>query len=479
MELCLNGALEKSNPNNCIILGFFEGHSDNNFQHLITEMHEMFLKPGKAICILQPSACGVILINCGKPENYTKEVIRKYLKTAAEKSLLNSWQSIQIKFPELSKLEAGWQLKQTGLIFESIYYQFLDFKTQNPTKHRLQILDIQLSNAIAADLHELQATLEGLALTKHLADLPANHCTPSILANQAKKLEEQFQNISCKIYNLVDIKNLKMGSFLAVAQGSAQEPKFIEIIYNENERIAKPIVLVGKGVTFDAGGISLKPALGMEEMKYDMGGAAAVLGIIKTCAILKLPIKIIGLIPATENLPSGTAIKPGDVVTSMSGTTIEITNTDAEGRLILADALTYAERYDPAMVFDMATLTGAIIIALGSAMSGFMTEDESLAKLIHDASNYTFDKAWRMPLTDDYQDAMESPVADLLNSTGDRAAGSVTAAVFLSKFAKKYPWAHIDIAGTAWISGKKRQATGRPVALMVQLLLDWVKNNVK
>jgi leucyl aminopeptidase len=260
-----------------------------------------------------------------------------------------------------------------------------------------------------------------------------------------------------------------MGILLAVAQGSDQPPRLIDIQY-KGHKDAKPIILVGKGITFDSGGLSIKPANAMDEMKYDMSGAASVLGTIKACALLKLPVNIIGLIASAENLVSGAAVKPGDIITSMSGQTVEIINTDAEGRLVLADALTYAEQYDPEFVIDIATLTGAIIVALGSIASGYMTKDDELATLIETAAKESQDKVWRMPLDDAYQEALDSPLADMINAGFDRSAGSITAACFLSRFTEKYRWAHIDIAGTAWISGKKRNATGRPVPLLTQLI---------
>jgi leucyl aminopeptidase len=260
-----------------------------------------------------------------------------------------------------------------------------------------------------------------------------------------------------------------MGLFLAVSQGSDQPPRLIDIHYNGGTQ-TKPIVLVGKGITFDSGGLSIKPANAMDEMKYDMAGAASVLGTIKACALLKLPINIIGLVACAENLVSGSAVKPGDIITSMSGQTVEILNTDAEGRLILADALTYAERYDPEFVIDIATLTGAIIVALGSVASGYMTKDDDLATCLEAAARESQDTIWRMPLDEAYQDALDSPLADMINAGFDRSAGSITAACFLSRFTEKYRWAHVDIAGTAWVSGKKRNATGRPVPLLTQLI---------
>jgi len=277
-----------------------------------------------------------------------------------------------------------------------------------------------------------------------------------------------------KVFNQKEIEKLKMGSFLSVAKGSREAPKFICIEHYAGKKNQKPIVLVGKGITFDAGGISIKPSPDMDEMKYDMCGAATVLGVLKTVGELKLPINLVALIPTCENLPDGNALKPGDIVTSMSGQTIEVLNTDAEGRLILCDALTYAERFNPDVVVDIATLTGACVIALGHHATGLFSNDDSLANDLSVAGYEAHDKAWHMPLWDDYQPQLDSNFADMAN-IGGRAAGSITAACFLSRFAKKYSWAHLDIAGTAWKSGKQKGGSGRPVPLLSQFLINKTK----
>ncbi len=262
-----------------------------------------------------------------------------------------------------------------------------------------------------------------------------------------------------------------MHTLLAVAQGSHQPPKFIIFKYQGGSKGAKPVVLVGKGVTFDTGGISLKPAPEMDEMKYDMSGAASVFGTLKAAALMRLPLNIVGVVPATENMPGGSAIKPGDVITSMSGQTVEILNTDAEGRLILCDALTYAERFNPACVVDIATLTGACVVALGSIASGLLANDEDLAQELLDAGQEAYDRAWQMPLWDDYQDQLKSPFADMAN-IGGRMAGTITAACFLARYTEKYTWAHLDVAGTAYRGGEKKGSTGRPVPLLSHFLLS-------
>lgn len=327
--------------------------------------------------------------------------------------------------------------------------------------------------AIKSEIKEGQAIAEGANLTKDLGNLPPNICTPTYLANQSKKIAKDYK-MKSTILNLKQIQQLKMGSFLSVAKGSREEPKFIIMEHKKGKKSEKPIVLVGKGITFDSGGISLKPGAAMDEMKYDMCGAATVLGVMKTIGQLNLPLNVVGLIPACENMPDGVAVKPGDIVKSMSGKTIEILNTDAEGRLILCDALTYAERYKPDTVIDIATLTGACVIALGHHASAVFSENDALANDLLKAGNESIDKAWRMPLWEEYQPLLNSNFADIAN-IGGRAAGSITAACFLSRFTKKYTWAHIDIAGTAWNSGSNKGATGRPVSLLSQFLIHKTK----
>ena len=377
--------------------------------------------------------------------------------------------SATICLPQLKSHTAEWQLEQMIIQIDNQRYQLLDFKKTNGKLHLLEEITFYLPKATDNTLKLAKAITTGVELTRHLANMPANICTPRYLGEQAVKLAAQFPTMSCKVMGLEEIKDMGMGAFLAVSQGSDQPPRLIDIQYN-GAGTAPPIILVGKGITFDSGGLSIKPGNCMDEMKYDMAGAASVLGTLKACALLELPINVIGLIASAENLINGSAVKPGDIVSSMSGQTIEIINTDAEGRLVLADALTYAERYNPEFVIDIATLTGAIIVALGTHTSGFMTKDDDLAKLIETSARESEDRVWRMPLDDAYQEAIDSPLADMINANFDRSAGSITAACFLSRFTKKYRWAHLDIAGTAWISGKKRNATGRPVPLLTQII---------
>ena len=311
----------------------------------------------------------------------------------------------------------------------------------------------------------------GSAFARDLGNLPPNICTPTYLGQRAQGLDKDWARINTKVLDLEAIKALKMGSFLAVTQGSAQPPRFIVCEYRGGRKGDAPICLIGKGITFDSGGISLKDPPAMDEMKFDMGGAAAVLGTIRAVAELALPINVTAIVPTCENMPDGKAVKPADIVTSMSGQTVEILNTDAEGRLILCDAITYSRRFKPAAVIDVATLTGACIIALGNQLSGMMSTDDALAAEIASAGTRADDRVWRLPVGDDYADALKSNFADFAN-VGGREGGASTAATFLSKFAADLKWAHLDVAGTAWLSGSAKGSTGRPVPLLVEFLVS-------
>jgi leucyl aminopeptidase len=372
------------------------------------------------------------------------------------------------------KREISWKISHTVIMaMKSVYHPDQLKSKHEGSKQHLRKVTLSTTSRVDSDIGEkaLQwglATAHGMSLTKDLGNLPPNVCTPSYLAELAMKMAKTYK-LKATVLEQKDMERLGMGSLLSVAQGSSQPAKLITLEYWGRKKKEKPVVLVGKGVTFDTGGISLKPAAEMDEMKYDMCGAASVLGTIAAIAQMRLPINVVGIIPATENMPGGNATKPGDIVTSMSGQTIEILNTDAEGRLILCDALTYAERYEPEVVIDIATLTGACVIALGHVASGLLSNNEELAMELLNASEQAADRAWHLPLWDDYQEQLKSNFADMAN-IGGRAAGTITAACFLSRFTKKYRWAHIDIAGTAWESGKKKGATGRPVPLLTQFL---------
>ena len=330
-------------------------------------------------------------------------------------------------------------------------------------------LGLPQASAVKAEFTQAVAAVVGMEMAKEWANRPANHATPTLLAQAARSLS-RLPKISCQVLGPREVAKLGMGAFMAVAQGSEQPLRFIVLQYNGAAKAQAPTVLVGKGISFDTGGISIKPAPEMDEMKFDMGGAASVLGVFRALGELKPTINVVGLIPTCENMPDGRAIKPGDVVTSMSGQTIEILNTDAEGRLVLCDALTYAERFKPRAVVDIATLTGACVIALGAVHSGLFSADDTLAQQLLAAGESAQDLCWRMPLDDDYAEGLKTNFADVANVAG-RAGGAITAAKFLQRFTAKYPWAHLDIAGTAWKSGAAKGATGRPVGLLLDFLL--------
>ncbi|BCK88345.1 cytosol aminopeptidase [Sideroxyarcus emersonii] len=325
--------------------------------------------------------------------------------------------------------------------------------------------------ALKSALDQAAATARGMELTKTLGNLPGNVCTPTYLAAKALALGKSHKGIKTTVLEEKDMQKLGMGSFLSVTRGSEQPAKLITMEYYGAAKTQKPIVLVGKGITFDTGGISLKPGAEMDEMKYDMCGAASVLGTMQAVAEMGLKLNVVGVIPTCENMPSGKATKPGDIVTSMSGQTIEILNTDAEGRLILCDALTYSKKFNPDTVIDIATLTGACVIALGHVASGMFANEDKLADELIAAGEQSHDRIWQLPLWDDYQPLLDSNFADIAN-IGGRAGGTITAACFLARFTKEYRWAHLDIAGTAWLSGKQKGATGRPVPLLTQYLIN-------
>ncbi|MGG5291236.1 leucyl aminopeptidase [Pseudomonas shirazensis] len=355
-------------------------------------------------------------------------------------------------------------------------YVFDRFKSQKAEPRALKKITLLADKAGLAEVERAvqhaTAIASGMAFTRDLGNLPPNLCHPVFLAEQAKELGKAHKGLKVEVFDEKKIKELGMGAFYAVGQGSEQPPRLIVMQYQGGKKSEKPYVLVGKGITFDTGGISLKPGAGMDEMKYDMCGAASVFGTLRAVLELKLPINLVCILACAENMPSGNATRPGDIVTTMSGQTVEILNTDAEGRLVLCDALTYAERFKPQAVIDIATLTGACIVALGSHTTGMLGNNDELLGQLLDAGKRADDRAWQLPLFDEYQEQLDSPFADIANIGGPKA-GTITAACFLSRFAKAYNWAHLDIAGTAWISGgKDKGATGRPVPMLTQYLLD-------
>jgi len=367
--------------------------------------------------------------------------------------------------------DAAWIVRTAALAIDHQAYRYTATFKPREKSAKAELASIAfVGEGAGPALQQATAMARGVRLARELGNLPPNICNPEYLATRARAMASEHAGISCEVLEREDMEKLGMGSFLSVARGSHQPPKFIVAHYRGRKTTDKPIVLVGKGITFDTGGISLKPGAEMDEMKFDMCGAASVLGTLKAVARMALPINLTVVVPAVENMPGGNATRPGDIVTSMSGQTVEILNTDAEGRLILCDALTYAERFEPQAVIDVATLTGACVIALGGVASGLLANDDGLARELLHAGEDAADRAWQLPLWDDYQELLKSNFADMAN-IGGRTAGTITAACFLSRFAKKYDWAHLDIAGTAWLSGKEKGATGRPVPLLTHYLL--------
>ena len=416
----------------------------------------------------------IILVGLGERGKLNRKQFRKALAAAikALKETKVPAASCALLDAEVEQADATWLARQIVEVSNDNLYLYSATKKVDD-KPALQQLKIVANDACRAEaetgLQQGIAIARGMELAKQLADLPGNICTPTYLAEQALALAGEHEKLTCDILQEHDMEALGMGALLGVSRGSRQPAKLICLNYQGGS--GKPIVLVGKGLTFDAGGISLKPGQGMDEMKYDMCGGASVLGILRAATLLNLPLNIVGLIPASENLPDGNANKPGDILTSMAGKTIEILNTDAEGRLILCDTLTYAKKYDPEVVIDMATLTGACIVALGRVPSGLFGNDDKLCNDLLAASETACDPIWRMPIWEEYAEQLKSNFADLAN-IGGPDGGSITAAVFLSKFAEDFRWAHIDIAGTAWRTGANKGATGRPVALLSQYLIN-------
>ena len=376
---------------------------------------------------------------------------------------------------QVKNRDIEWQARTLALSARETAFRSDELKSKrDPDGEGVAKVSLLLATREAAadrGLHHGTAIANGMEVTKRLGNLPPNICTPTYLGEQARKIGKEWK-LDVEVLETKQLEALKMGSFLAVARGSAQPPRLIVMKYNGAGPKTAPIVLVGKGITFDSGGISLKPGAAMDEMKFDMCGAASVLGTMRALAELKLKLNVVGVVAACENMPAGNATKPGDIVTSMSGQTIEILNTDAEGRLILCDALTYAERFKPAAVVDMATLTGACVVALGNINSGLFANNDELANELLAASKAANDAAWRMPLDEDYQDQLKTNFADMANIGTPGNAGAVTAACFLARFTKNLTWAHLDIAGTAWKSGAAKGATGRPVPLLAQFLIN-------
>ncbi|PTN10807.1 leucyl aminopeptidase [Nitrosomonas aestuarii] len=492
MDLVIKVATPDKQRGACVVVGVFESKKMTDAAKDLDNLSEGYIKSilsqgdmeGKANTALLlhkvPNVLckRVLLVGLGKEQEFKDSAFINAVQ-AAFRALQNTGTTdcaFYLTDISVHERDIAWKVTQLARLSVDCSYRFDMLKSKpDEGNNALRKITICIRDRIDMSIGEEAlkqgaAIAHGMSLTKDLGNLAPNICTPTYLADKAKELAKTYK-FKATILDKKDMEKQGMGALLAVARGSHQPAKLIVLEYQGKGRKEKPIVLVGKGVTFDTGGISLKPAAEMDEMKYDMSGAASVLGTMKAIGEMNLPINVVAIIPATENMPGGSATKPGDVVTSMSGQTIEILNTDAEGRLILCDALTYAERYEPKAVIDIATLTGACVIALGNVATGLMSNDETLSQELLKAGEEAADRVWQLPLWNEYQDLLKSNFADMAN-IGGRAGGTITAACFLSRFTKKYQWAHLDIAGTAWKSGKEKGSTGRPVPLLTQFLMS-------
>jgi leucyl aminopeptidase len=449
--------------------------ANGDFAAKVSDTLMLLLPPESAVQRL-------LLVGLGSRTGFGRKQYRKALLASAQ-ALAKTGAAdavVYLALEPVAELDVNYRARFVAEIFAVQAYKIPDLKTApKPKARRLAAInvaaaDTRAAKAMAEGLRVGNAVGSGVAFARDLANLPPNVCTPIYLGNRALQLAKEFSSIKAKSLDENAIKALKMGAFLAVTQGSDEPPRLIVCEYRGGKKNAPPICLIGKGITFDTGGISLKDPPAMDEMKFDMSGGASVLGALRAAAQMKLPINVIAIVAACENMPSGSAVKPSDIVTSMSGQTIEILNTDAEGRLVLCDAITYSRRFKPAAVVDVATLTGACIVALGNHVSGLMSNNDDLADELEAAGTRADDRAWRMPIGEEYVDQLKSNFADIAN-VGGREGGACTAASFLWKFAKDLHWAHLDVAGTAWLSGAQKSSTGRPVPLLVDFLIHRAK----
>jgi len=495
MEFNVKAGHPEKQRTHCLVTGVFETRqlststeqldtASGGYLSTILANGDLDGKSGTSLLIPKPpklSCDRVLLIGCGREQILEDKEFRDIVKKAFKAVLETAATNLVFCLTEVSvkNRDIRWKIRHAVEIALDSLYVFDHYKTKkNKDLKTLRQITFMLASrrdiqTAERAISEGQAIANAMAFAKDLGNQPPNVCTPIYLGKQAEKIAAAFPAVNAAVLNEKEIASLKMGSFLSVAQGSKNPPRLITLEYRGRKDKQKPIVLVGKGITFDTGGNSLKTAVGMIGMKYDMCGAATVLAVLRAAAALELPLNIVGIVPAAENMPGNTATRPEDIVTSMSGLTIEILNTDAEGRLVLCDALTYAERFDPEAVIDIATLTGACIMTFSSHVSALLSNHDPLANDLYQAGQTSLDKCWQLPLWDEYQDALNSPYADIANIGTPSEAGTILGACFLSRFTKKYHWAHLDVAGTAARSGgKDRAATGRPVHLLIQYLLD-------
>jgi len=484
VEFSIKALSPEAAKTGCVVVGVYQGGEPTAAARRLDQaskgavkkaLRDLSGKPGSTLLLRAlpgVAAERVLLAGLGeKPATETSYLGAVRAAASALKELDAKNAALFLVDMKVGPHPVSWNLRHAVLGVRDAFYRFDQLKTQKkppvPALERV-ILPLSSKPELNHALTEAVATADGAALARTLGNLPANICTPAYLADEASKLAREFK-LELEVLERKDMEKLGMGALVSVARASCEPPKLIVLRYN-NAKNKKPLALVGKGITFDTGGISLKPAGEMDEMKFDMSGAASVLGALRALAAMRAPVNIVGVIPACENMPGGAASKPGDVVTTLSGQTVEILNTDAEGRLILCDALSYAERFKPEAVVDIATLTGACVVALGHVATGLFANDQKLADEIRAAADDAWDRVWQMPLWEDYQEQLRSNFADMAN-IGGRPAGSITAACFLARFTRKLRWAHLDIAGTAWKSGREKGSTGRPVPLLVRFAL--------
>ncbi|MDA8621310.1 leucyl aminopeptidase [Psychrosphaera sp.] len=493
MEFSVKSGSPEKQRSACIVVGVYEPRRLSPVAEQLDQISEGYIsnllrrgdlegKPGQVLLLHHvPNVLSerVLLVGCGKErelnERQYRQIIKKTIDTLNETGSMES--VCFLTEMHVKGRDTYWKVRQAVEATMHSLYSFNQLKSKKdearrplrklvfnvPTRRELALGESAIEHSLAIS--------NGSKMCRDVANMPPNICNPAYLADQGKTLEE-FDNVSVSTVGEKEMAELGMNSYLAVGRGSENESIMTIIDYKGGNEGDAPIVLVGKGLTFDSGGISIKPSAQMDEMKYDMGGAAGVLGAMRSLVELGLPLNVVGILAGCENMPSSNAYRPGDVLTTMSGKTVEVLNTDAEGRLVLCDALTYVERYDPELVIDVATLTGACVVALGKHATGLLSSHNPLAHELLNASEQSGDRAWRLPLWDEYQDQLESPFADFTN-LGGRDAGTITAACFLSRFTKKYNWAHLDIAGTAWVSGgPNKGATGRPVPMLTQFLMN-------
>lgn len=416
----------------------------------------------------------ILVMGCGESEKFTTVRYDNVCKSAGAFLRDHAVTSAHVCLNDIpgEGMSDHWRLRQAAVNMAWSNYLYTATKVPKDDDHEpLKTASFNAGDELQPALNEARGFAKGYRRSRELGDLPPNICNPAYLAEQAREIANNYENVSVEVLGRDEMAELKMSALLAVGQGSANGPRLIILKYQGKDETSQPVVLVGKGITFDTGGISLKPGLNMEQMKFDMGGAAGVIGAFEACADMQLPINVVCIVAAAENMPDGDAYRPGDVLTSMSGKTIEVLNTDAEGRLVLCDALTYSERFKPVALIDVATLTGACVIALGNHASAIMSKHDDLADELIEAGQEAVDRGWRLPLWDDYQEQLKSLFADMKN-VGGMPAGSITAGCFLSRFAEGQRWAHIDCAGSTWKWGGDDGSTGRPVGLLTQFLIN-------